>query len=90
MISHCNSAFVVWNTLISLKGQSSNNLERESSEDDSDQACFMVQGNDFLEVNSEFNIDDCACTSNVDMSNGDTHMLNEKLFVFCEDLLRKL
>ena len=67
MVSHCDSAFVVWNTLISSEGQGSNDLERESSEDDSDQTCFMVQKNDSLEVNSKSNIDDCANTSNDDV-----------------------
>jgi len=36
MVSHCDSIFVVWNTLISLEGQDSNDLKKESSEDDSD------------------------------------------------------
>jgi len=38
MVSHCDSAFVVWNTLTSLKEQASNNLERESIVDESEQA----------------------------------------------------
>ena len=46
MISHCDSAFAVWNMLISLEEQASNDVEREPSEDESDQACYMVQGND--------------------------------------------
>jgi len=48
IVSHCDSTFVVWSTLISLEGQVSNDLEREPSEDEFDQACYMVQGNDSL------------------------------------------
>ena len=51
MISHCDSVFAVWNTLTSPKLQTTNYVEKESSEDESEQACYMVQGNDFLEVN---------------------------------------
>jgi len=54
----------VWNTLISLEEQPSNDVERESSEDSSDQACFMGQGNDSFEVILESNLDDCTSTSN--------------------------
>ena len=68
MASHCDSTFIVWNTLISLEGQSSNDLEKESSEDDSDQACFMIQENDSNEVNSKSDLNDCASTSNDNMS----------------------
>ena len=46
IISHCDSAFVVWNTMSSLKEQVSNNMEREPIIDESNQACYMVQGND--------------------------------------------
>ena len=66
MVSHCGSAFVVWNTLISLEEQASYDVERESSEDESDQTCYKVQGNDPLEVISYSHLDDCASTSNND------------------------
>ena len=36
IVSHCDSFFVVWNMLISFEGQGSNDLERESSEENSD------------------------------------------------------
>jgi len=42
MISHCDSAFAMWNTLTSPKLQTINIVEKESSEEGSDQACFMV------------------------------------------------
>ena len=91
MISHYDSTFIVWNTLISLKGQGqcSNDLERDSSDDESNQACFIVQENDSLEINLESNLDDCTSTSNDNMSNENVHMLNEGLSMFCEDSLRK-
>jgi len=39
IVSHFDSAFVVWNTLTSLKEQASNKLERELSGEESEQAC---------------------------------------------------
>ena len=50
MVSHCDSAFTVWNTFISPELQMTNNVEKESSGEESDQAYFMVQGNDSLEI----------------------------------------
>ena len=56
-ITNCKAAYAVWNILISLEDHIPNEMEREPSEDDSDQACFMVQGNDSLEVSFEFDLD---------------------------------
>ena len=53
MISHCDSAFAMWNILTSPKPQKPKYVEEESSEDEFEQACYMVQGNDSLEVNSD-------------------------------------
>ena len=50
IISHSDSAFTVWNTLTSPKVQTTHVLEKESSRDESDQSCYMVQGNDSLEL----------------------------------------
>ena len=44
MVSYCDSAFAVRNTLTSPKLQTSNIVEKESSEDESEQHCYMVQG----------------------------------------------
>ena len=44
-ISHCDSAFAAWNTLISSELQMMKYVEKESSEDEFDDACYMVQGN---------------------------------------------
>ena len=55
MISHCDSSFTVWNTLTSPELQTTKNVEKDYSGDESDQACFMVQGNDSLEVNRTLN-----------------------------------
>ena len=60
MISHCDSPFAVWNTLTSPKLQTTNIVEKESSGDEFEQACYMVHGNDSLEVNSETQLDDSA------------------------------
>jgi len=48
MVSHCDSAFVVWNTLTIPELQMINNVKKESSGEESDQAWFMVQGIDSL------------------------------------------
>ena len=42
LISHCDSAFTVWNPLTSFKEQVSNYVEREPIVDETEQACFMV------------------------------------------------
>ena len=49
MVSHYDSAFTVQNTLTSQKLQTIINVEKESSGEECDQPCFMVQGNDSLE-----------------------------------------
>jgi len=89
LISHCDSAFAVWNTLTSPKEQTTYVLEKVSSRDESDQACFMVQENDSLEVTSDTQLDDYA-SSSCDNNATDAHALNEKLFMFCENLLFKV
>ena len=66
MISHCDSTFVMWNTLSSLKKQASNNVKREPIVDEPNEACYMVQGNYSLEVTSDSHLDDCASTSHDD------------------------
>jgi len=85
LISHCDSAFVVWNTLTSPKEQTTYVLEKESIGDESKQTCYMVQGNDSLEVTSDTHLDDCASSSN-DHDSIDAHALNEELYMFCENL----
>ena len=64
IVSHCDSAIAVWNTLSFLKEHASNYVEREPAIDESEQACFMVQGNDSLEVTSYSHLDDYASSSN--------------------------
>ena len=88
LISHCDCdfAFVVWNTLTSPKEQTINILEKESSRDESDQASFMVQENDSLEVNLDSHLEDYD-SSSFDDNAMDTHALNEELFMFYENLL---
>ena len=76
MISHCDSAFAVWNTLTSFELQTPNIVEKESSGDDSNQHCYLVQGNDSLEVNSDTHLNDCASSLGYDSMDADT--LNEE------------
>ena len=85
LVSHCDSAFAVWNTLTSLALQTTNILEEKSSGEESDQPYYMVQGNDSLEVNSETQLDDSASSSGDDYMNVD--VLNEELSIVCENLL---
>jgi len=44
MVSHCNSAFAVWNTLTSPKLQTPNIVEKESSEDDPNKLATWSKG----------------------------------------------
>ena len=53
LISHCDSIFAVWNTLTSLKKQTTHILEKELIGDEYKQTCYMVQENDSLEVSSD-------------------------------------
>ena len=62
-------------------------MEKESSEDESKQACYMVQGNDSLEVNSKTQLDDSASSFSDDYVDADA--LNEELSIVCENLLQK-
>ena len=63
MVSHCNSAFAVWNILTSPELQTPINEEEKSSGEESDQCCFMVQENDSLEVYSDTQLDDSTSSS---------------------------
>ena len=82
MISHCDFAFALWNTLTSPKLQMKY-VEEKSSGDESDQHCYMIQGNDSLEVNSDTQLDDSASSSGDDYIDADA--LNEELFIVCEE-----
>ena len=61
--------------------------EYESSEDESEQHYYMVQGNDSLEVNSETHLNDCASSSCDEYIDADA--LNEELSIVCSKLLEK-
>ena len=79
----------MWNALTSLKLQTTKYVEKKSSDDESEQTCYMVQGNDSLEVHSETQLDDCASSSNDDYDSMDADALNEELSIVCENLLEK-
>ena len=87
-VSHCDYAFAAWNTLTSPKLQTPNIVEKESSVDESEQTCYMVQGNDSLEINSDTQLDHSASSSSDDHM--DVDALNEKLSIFCENLLENI
>ena len=70
------------------KQQTTNYVEKERRRDESSQACFIVQGNDSLEVNLDTQLDDYASSSN-DNHAMNAHVLNEELSMFCENLLSK-
>ena len=86
LISHCDSAFTVRNTLASPKLQTTNFEKKESSGDKSDEACYMVQGNDSLE---DTHLDDSVSSSNDDRDSMNAYALNGELSLFCKNLLNK-
>ena len=77
----------MWNTLTSPAFQTTKYVEKESSRDESDQYCYMIQGNDSVEVNSDTQLDDSASSSSDDYVDADA--LNEELSIICENLLEK-
>ena len=87
MVSHCDFAFAVWNILTSPELQTQINKKEKSNGEKSDQRCFMVQGNDSLEVNLETQLNDCASSSGDDLVDADA--LNNKLAINCENLISK-
>ena len=44
IIFHCDSIFLVWNTLTSTELQTTNYVEKESSGVESNKACYMSKG----------------------------------------------
>jgi len=89
-VSNIDSAFAVWNKL-STTTTSELLLpiqQEEESSGESESQCFMVQGNDSLEVQSEtlLDSDDCSSSSNDHI---DPHALNEELSIVCEKLIEK-
>ena len=77
-ISNFDSAFIVWNTIISL-GEQKQYYAGSDSNDGSDASnmCYMVQGDDHFEVNSESELEE------------DIDMHYDELASFCQKLLQK-
>jgi len=92
-VSNLDSAFAVWNKLTTTTNTSKLQVqiqqEEESSGESEPQQCYMVQGNDSLEVHSEPHLDsdDDASSSSNDIV--DPHALNEELSIVCEKLIEK-
>jgi len=87
MVSHCVSAFAVWNILTSPELQTQINEEETSSGEESDQRCFMVKGNDSLEVYSDTQLDNSTSSSCNECM--DAYALNNELAIRCEKLLER-
>ena len=64
-------------------------MEKESSGEESEQRCYMVQGNDSLEVFSDTQLDS-ASSSFDDLDSMDADALNEELSIVCETCLRNI
>ena len=88
-VSNFGSAFAVWNKLTTTTTSKLQlPIQEEESSGESNSQCFMVQGNDSLEVHSETSLDsdDDASSSNDHI---DAHALNEELSIVCEKLIEK-
>ena len=81
VFSHYESAFAVWSILTSPKLPKIIDKMRRSRRDESDERCFMVQGNDSLEVHSDTQLDSASssCDEYIDVN-----ALNEELSIVCE------
>ena len=86
-VSNIDSAFAVWNLLTTTTtSELQEQIQEEESSGESDSQCFMVQGNDSLEVQSETQLDSFDSTSSCDEF-VDAHALNEELSIICEKLI---
>ena len=65
------------------------NIVEDESSRESEQQCYMVQGNDSLEVHSDAQLDS-ASSSFDDLDSLDADALNEELSIVCENLLKKI
>ena len=71
-VSNIESTFIVWNTFLFLGEQTPHHKDSDSDDgSDASNMCYMVQGDDPLEVNSEFKLDE------------DVNMPYDELAVFC-------
>ena len=75
-VAKLDSAFVVWNTILSL-GEKEQYYAGSDSDVDACNLCYMVQGDNPLEVTTESGVDE-----DVDMS-------YDELTSFCQQLLEK-
>jgi len=88
IVSHCNSAFAVWNILTSPELQTQINEKEKSSGEESDQRCLMVQGNDSLEVYSDTQLDNSTSSSCNECV--DAHALNNELAIGSEKFYKNI
>jgi len=90
LVSNLDSAFAVWNKLTTT---TTSELQlpiqpEEESSGESESQCYMIQGNDSLEVQSELQLDSDNASSSCDEII-DPHALNEELSIVCEKLIEK-
>ena len=86
-VSNFDSAFAVWNMLTTTTtSELQLPIQPEESSGESESQCFMVQGNDSLEVQSETQLDsDSFDASSSCDDHFDAHALNEELSIVCEN-----
>ena len=79
MVSNFDLTFVVWYTLVSL-GEQKQYYAGSDSDDGSDASnlCYMVQGDNPLEVNSESELEE------------DVNLSYDELALFCQQLLENM
>jgi len=81
VFAHYDSAFAVWSILTSPELPKIINRMRRSKRDKSDEHCFMVQGNDSLEVQSDTLLD--ASSSSYCNNCMDAQVMNDELAKNC-------
>ena len=83
LVSNLDSALAVWNKLTTSTSKLQLQIQPEESSGESESQCFMIQGNDSLEVQSETQLDCFDSSSSCD-DFVDPHALNEELSIVCE------
>ena len=80
LASNYDSAFAVWNMLTTTTTTSKLQVQIQPKEysGESESQCFIVQGNDYLEVQSETQLDSFDSSSSCD-EHVDPNTLNEEL-----------
>ena len=82
LVSNLDSSFAVWNKLTTSTSKLQLQIQPEESSGESESQCFMVQGNDSLEVHSETQLDcndaSSSCDEHVDPNTLKSSELNKE------------